>query len=224
MGRVLARSDSTAAPFVIHGMAGVGRPFPGVGRGSGRSFRYRYDRRERLAPPAGRGGTGTRYAEDDLHGTQSSGSITLMLTSRSPSVSGPVGASPAIPATDSVTGPAWNPPLSLAGGLPRSREEQVRLSLRVVVHLDRIGPPGNDGGARREATQLGMAEVLSVTQGAVSKVLRRLVAAEVVGEETHHVRGLDRRVRVYFLTRPGGTLAREIRERFGLPPRLPPRG
>lgn len=117
--------------------------------------------------------------------------------------------------------PAWEPPTSVTKGPPGSIEDSVRLSLRIVIQLGRIGPPGDNGDARSESTQQGLAQALSVTQGAVSKVLSRLVAAEVVGHERHHVLGLDRRVQVYFLTRRGEELAREIRERFGLAPRVP---
>jgi DNA-binding MarR family transcriptional regulator len=90
--------------------------------------------------------------------------------------------------------------------------------LRVVVALGDAGPPGDNGSARRGSTQQGLAERLGVTQGAVSKVLSRMMAADVVREDRRHVSGLDRRVRVYSLTVVGQELEREIRDHFGLPP------
>lgn len=113
--------------------------------------------------------------------------------------------------------PSWEPPSTVPVGLPGSFEERVRLSIKVVVLLDHWGPPNDNGSARREMTQQGLAETLSVTQGALSKVLSRLVAAETVRTDRRHVAGLARRVRVYSLTRDGEMLAREIRDRFGLP-------
>jgi len=103
---------------------------------------------------------------------------------------------------------------SVDRGSMSTKDDQIRLSIRVVTHLDRVGVPGADGVGRPEATQQGIAQSLSVTQGAVSKVLRRLVAAEVVRVERHHVRGLNRRVRIYFLSRTGEALARKIHGQF----------
>jgi hypothetical protein len=113
--------------------------------------------------------------------------------------------------------PPWEPPSTVPAGLPGSFEERVRLSIKVVVILDHWRPTDNNGSARREMTQQGLAVTLSVTQGAISKVLNRLVAADMVRTDRRHVAGLARRVRVYSLTRDGETLAREIRGRFGLP-------
>jgi DNA-binding transcriptional ArsR family regulator len=142
---------------------------------------------------------------------------------RTPSSSAVMNASAGavVPAESAFPMPAWEPPTLVEAGLPGSNGEQVRLSLRLVVQLSWVGPPGEDGDARKESTQEGLSQALSVTQGAVSKVLRRLVAAEIVCRERRHVRGVDRRVRVYFLSRQGETLAREIRDRFGIPPRVP---
>ena len=117
--------------------------------------------------------------------------------------------------TDSTL-PAWEPPPSVAARSPPSHQETVRLSLRLVVQLGRWRLPPDGGTARWESTQQGLAQSLSVTQGAVSKVLARLVAAEVVRQERRHVHGVDRRVRVYYLSPQGEGLALEIRQRFGL--------
>lgn len=98
---------------------------------------------------------------------------------------------------------AWVPP------------ERIRLSLRIMTHLAQVGPLGSDDVARPESTQQGIARALSVTQGAVSKIIGPLVAAEVVRKERLHVRGQNRRVKVYFLTVRGDRLAAQIRARFG---------
>lgn len=118
--------------------------------------------------------------------------------------------------------PAWQPYFAGRVSSRGLREEHVRLALRVVVHLHQVGPPGPDGEARPESTQEGVALALSVTQGAVSKVLTRLVAADAVGRERRHVRGRDRRVRVYYLLPRGEALARQIEQRFGFVPAANP--
>jgi DNA-binding PadR family transcriptional regulator len=111
---------------------------------------------------------------------------------------------------------AWHPPEHALTRVAEVSRDQVRLSLRVVVHLHRAGPPGEDEVARLESTQQGLVRSLGVTQGAVSKILSRLVAAEVIRQERRHVRGLNRRVRAYFLTARGLALAREIEAALGL--------
>jgi hypothetical protein len=105
------------------------------------------------------------------------------------------------------------------GGLgpPGAAGDRVRLSLRIVDHLARVGPLAPDDVARPESAQAGIAESLAATQGAVSKILARLVAAGVVRRERRHVRGESRRVRIYFLTQRGEALAAEIDQKLGLP-------
>ena len=68
-----------------------------------------------------------------------------------------------------------------------------------------------------------MARGLSATQGAVSKVLRRLTAADVVRPQRRHVPGRSRRVKVYLLTFRGDELVREIQRAEHLAQR-PPEG
>jgi len=128
----------------------------------------------------------------------------------------------ASPAGGSDYSPAWDPPIVPRRAVSEPNDERVRLALRMVVYLDQVGPPNDGGTVAPEATQEGLASALSATQGAVSKVLRRLEAANVVDRESRHVRGRDRRVQVYFLTASGAELAREIEERFGLARRGPP--
>ena len=96
------------------------------------------------------------------------------------------------------------------------RMDQVRLSLRMMRHLAVMGRPTGDGHAQLESTQKGIAVSLGVTQGAVSKVLRRLLAADVVLRERRRVHGLTRRVRAYYLTRRGEELAKELSSFQGL--------
>jgi DNA-binding MarR family transcriptional regulator len=101
-------------------------------------------------------------------------------------------------------------------GPPGPAGDRVRLSLRIVIHLAQVGPLASDEVAKAGSAQAGIAESLATTQGAVSKILARLVAAGVIRRERRHVRGQSRRVRVYFLTQRGEALAAEIREKLGL--------
>jgi len=120
--------------------------------------------------------------------------------------------------------PAWEPPPSVAARTPETRREAVRLSLRILVELHRWRVPPDGGTASWQSTQQGLAQELAASQGAVSKVLARLVAANIVRAERRHVHGLERRVRVYSLTPQGEGLALEIRQRFGLGPPSAPIG
>lgn len=138
--------------------------------------------------------------------------------SPSPSPAGSVGDANGDRGDPSAVLPTWDPPRAPVSGPAQLNDERVRLALRVVVRLDRLGPPGPDGTARPEATQVGLAEAIGVTQGAVSKVLSRLAAVNIVAQERRHVPGRDRRVRVYYLSREGTELARDIEQRFGLAP------
>ncbi len=112
------------------------------------------------------------------------------------------------PPTERPRGPT--PP----GGSPAGpTPEHVRLAIRLVLHLEAVGPPPRDGEAPTALTQAGIGAALAATQGAVSKVLRQLVAAEVVRRERLHAARMVRRVRVYSLTRRGELLAGELRAR-----------
>jgi DNA-binding MarR family transcriptional regulator len=88
--------------------------------------------------------------------------------------------------------------------------ELARLSERVVVQLARLGRLDPDAPASPERTQRGLAESVGSNQSGVSKVLRRLVAAEIIAEEKRHVTGGAQRVKIYALTRRGEALARGI--------------
>jgi len=104
--------------------------------------------------------------------------------------------------------------------------EQVRLSERIVVALAREGRLSEELPARPVRTQAGLVEKLGSNQSAVSKVLRRLVAADVLTEERRHVEGRDQRLKVYALTRRGELLAREVarRRNLSLLPEMSPEG
>jgi len=94
--------------------------------------------------------------------------------------------------------------------------DQIRLSERVVIALAREGRLGDDASVRTVRTQAGLASALASNQSAVSKVLRRLVAAELLTEERRHVQGGRQRLKVYALTRRGELLAREMARRRNL--------
>jgi len=97
-----------------------------------------------------------------------------------------------------------------------ARAVQVRLSERIVLELARLGRMDPDAPARAERTQTGLVAALGTTQSAVSKVLRRLEAAEIVTSERRHVQGVGHRMKAYALTRRGELLAREIARRRGV--------
>ena len=99
----------------------------------------------------------------------------------------------------------------------------LRLSQRIVLHLYRLGSFDPRELSPRGATQLGMTEELSVRQSSLTKVLIRLVAAGVLEEARSHVRGMPRRLKVYWLTPLGTSLARDLRSSAapGSPPAKP---
>lgn len=98
-------------------------------------------------------------------------------------------------------------------------EETVQLSHRVLLHLYGQGVIRPDEVPPRALSQSGMSEALEVRQGALAGVLLRLEAAGVVASETTHVRGGQRRVKVYRLTDRGTQLAKELRGRTARRPR-----
>ena len=131
---------------------------------------------------------------------------------------------PPEPAGGAPTGNGLLAPWAPAGrGHFDTVDDHVRLSLRLVVHLARVGPPENEWVARPDSTQQAIADRLQVSQGAVSKVLARLAEAGMVEEARRHVPGRNRRVMVYYLTPEGHDLAREILGRFVPPEETPPR-
>jgi hypothetical protein len=106
------------------------------------------------------------------------------------------------PAPPAPTAPAVEAP---------SDPERLRVSQRIVLHLAGLGKLGPDEVASLGFTQLGMSEALGTRQNALTNVLRRLVAASVLEEDTRHVQGQPRRLKVYRLTARGEELARDLR-------------
>lgn len=89
--------------------------------------------------------------------------------------------------------------------------ERARLAGRVILHLRSHHSESDDRIADAALTQRGITEALSVTTGAVSKVLVLLVAADVLRESRSHVAGESRRVKTYGLTPRGILLADRLR-------------
>ncbi|HYK94135.1 MAG TPA: hypothetical protein VEY07_08880, partial [Thermoplasmata archaeon] len=97
--------------------------------------------------------------------------------------------------------------------VPDNNHSQLRISHRVLVHIGAQGRVGRDEIPPKALTQAGMVEALEVNQGALTGVLRRLVAAGVLDEHREHVQGVDRRLKVYRLTSSGEQLYMDIRGR-----------
>ena len=91
--------------------------------------------------------------------------------------------------------------------------ETLRLSQRVILHvyaqgevpLGEVAPPG--------LCQAGIGEALGVSQAGLAAVLRRLEAAGVLTTARGHVRGHDRRLKIYRLSSSGLEVAKELRTR-----------
>jgi PKD repeat protein/DNA-binding MarR family transcriptional regulator len=107
--------------------------------------------------------------------------------------------------------PGAAPSATAPAGQPTT--EALRISQRIVLHLAAQGALGPDEVASPGFTQAGISRALGVRQNALTNVLRRLVAAEVVVEDVRHVRGQPRRLKVYRLTSRGQALARDLRTR-----------
>jgi hypothetical protein len=121
--------------------------------------------------------------------------------------------SPADPSRGTLSPSSPSPAPSAVEDPADPKQQEIRLALRVVVLLSQTLPLEPGGIAPPGSTQQGIASSLRVTQGAVSKVLQGLVAAEVVRHARHHVAGRTRRMRAYSLTARGLDLARRYRER-----------
>jgi PKD repeat protein len=106
------------------------------------------------------------------------------------------------------------PPPAASPGAPlspsASEAPRLKLSQRVMLHLYLQGHLAEGEVAPFGFTQGGMAEKLQVAQSPLSSVLRRLVVAGLVTQDTRHVRGQPRRLRVYRLTPVGEVVARDL--------------
>jgi DNA-binding MarR family transcriptional regulator len=106
-------------------------------------------------------------------------------------------------------------PGAVGSGPPRPRDvtDAVRLSQRVILHVYALGTLPQGDVAPPGLCQAGIGEALGVTQGGLAAVLRRLEAAGVVTVERGHVRGRDRRLKIYRLSAQGLEIARDLRAR-----------
>jgi DNA-binding MarR family transcriptional regulator len=100
-----------------------------------------------------------------------------------------------------------------ASGRSVPATETLRLSQRVILHVYALGvvPPGET--APPGLCQAGIVDALGIPQAGLAAVLRRLEAAGVLTTERGHVRGHDRRLKVYRLSDRGLEIARELRTR-----------
>jgi DNA-binding MarR family transcriptional regulator len=90
----------------------------------------------------------------------------------------------------------------------------TRLSQRVLIHIAREGTGPIGGAVPHRLCQEGIAEALGVTQGALSGVLRRLVAGGALVSEKAHVQGHDRRLKVNLLAPRGREIVRRLWKEF----------
>ncbi len=98
-------------------------------------------------------------------------------------------------------------------GSPPVSAESLLVSQRIILHLNGLGRLGSEEVAPAGFTQGGMAEALEIHQNSLTNVLRRLVAAGILEEDTRHVIGRNRRLKVYHFTNRGEGLAKELRQR-----------
>lgn len=128
---------------------------------------------------------------------------------------GKVSAADPTPAVAPATRPAASTDraTSASAGARVPTGDTLRLSQRIILHVyaqgqfvaGDVAPPG--------LCQAGMVEALGIPQSGIAAVLRRLEAAGVFTAERGHVRGHDRRLKVYRLTAQGHEIARELRNR-----------
>jgi DNA-binding PadR family transcriptional regulator len=102
--------------------------------------------------------------------------------------------------------------------------EGMGLAARVILHLAALPPLGPNDLASLAHTQQGMVSALSVRQGSLTKVLRRLLAGDAVRVERRYVSGANQRLKVYRLTALGESLSRDVRHRLMPPGPAPPVG
>lgn len=91
------------------------------------------------------------------------------------------------------------------------RPDGLSLSQRVLVHLAEQPRLGLEDTATLSFTQAGMGAALGVQQSTLSNALRRLEFSGLLHQETDHVRGVTRRVRIYSLTPKGERVAEKLK-------------
>ena len=128
-------------------------------------------------------------------------------------------ARPPGPSSDGPIGPS-NAPEGTSTGSPNLATPS-RITDALVRHLGGLPKLWPNDIPSKAWTQAGIAEAIGAGQSAVSRVLRRLVAAGIVTVETRHVGGSVRRLRIYRLTERGERLGRALRE---IRPPGPPSG
>jgi len=117
---------------------------------------------------------------------------------------------PGVP-TEAEPGPPRSASMSAERGIART--ETLLVSQRIILHLVKQGRLGEDEVAPSSLTQGGIAEALAIPQNSLTNVLGRLVAAGALKVDVRHVRGKNRRLKVYRLTDRGEAVARELRSR-----------
>lgn len=161
---------------------------------------------------------GNGVADGDGH----SAALDTTLRLASSAISSDSNASPFLPFPGLVPAPevaaasataVWRDAPSGEPPRPSLPRETLRLSQRVILHLYAQGdlPPG--AVAPPGFCQAGMVEAFGIPQAGLAAVLRRLEAAGMFQTERAHVRGRDRRLKVYRLSSRGVELAQELRQR-----------
>jgi hypothetical protein len=101
----------------------------------------------------------------------------------------------------------------------RDPREGIGLAARVILHLSELRRPGPNDVAGVEGTQQGMVAAFDVRQSSLVKVLKALLAGDVVAVEHRFVGGgANRRMQVYYLTPVGVSAARDLRRAEALTP------
>lgn len=124
------------------------------------------------------------------------------------------GAGPSTLSGPGVGSPSTDPrPSGVRASLGSQPSGTLLISQRVILQLFSLGRLGSDEVAPTGFTQQGLSEALETPQNSLTNVLRRLVAAGILVEDTRHVTGRDRRLKVYRLTTRGEGLASDLRRR-----------
>lgn len=94
-----------------------------------------------------------------------------------------------------------------------ARAESFRTSERVLTHLFGQGRTPAEEVAPESKAQSGIGAAVGVSQSALTHVLSRLEAGQLISVHRRHVVGRDRRLKTYELTPKGESIARELWER-----------